>query len=166
VTLDSTVIDLSTVGSSALSPGNNAAVMLSGTGTVIGDTVNLADGSILTVSVYDADHGAINVVSVATSPAIINGSGNINLANNRTLLEIPVEKGLILDENVILEGQGVSVANAAALVLVNGELVMKGGVIRDNHITAGDGWNSGWDVSIPTRHSPWREVKLRVIATL
>jgi len=104
------------------------------------------------VSVYDADHGAINVVSVATSPAIINGSGNINLANNRTLLEIPVEKGLILDENVILEGQGVSVANIAALVLVNGELVMKGDVIRDNHITAGDRWNSGGDVSIPTRH--------------
>jgi hypothetical protein len=78
--------------------------MLSGTGTVTGGTVNLADGSVLTVSVYDADHGAINVVSVATSPAIINGSDNINLTNNGTLLEIPVEKGLILDENVILEG--------------------------------------------------------------
>ena len=82
----------------------------------------------------DAKSEGIKVDSAAASPAVINGSGTINLKSKGRLLGIWKEKKLTLD-GVTLVGIA---DNNDSLVKVNGggELVLKSGAITGNTRTA------------------------------
>jgi hypothetical protein len=89
----------------------------------------LGNNSTLTVNgTVNAKAEGINIDSAAASPAIINGSGTINLSSKGRLLGIWKGKKLTLD-GVTLVGLK---DNNSPLVDIGGELVLLNGAITDN----------------------------------
>jgi hypothetical protein len=171
VMLDNAVIDTVDNQHAAITLGDNAVLTVYGVGTVSGisggsvdltgahltllgdlaDTaLKLGNSSTLTVnSTVNASGGGIVAASDSAAPATLTGSGNIKLSSNGSLITIPAGKKLILDGDVTLKGRKIDpdgADNNASLVVVNGALEMKGGVITGNADNNGDGggvWVSG-----------------------
>ena len=95
------------------------------------EALELGDGAALTVDgTVDAKAEGIKVDSAAASPAIINGSGTINLKSKGRLLGIWKDKKLTLD-GVTLVGLKDN-DNSLVQVGEGGELVLKSGTITGN----------------------------------
>jgi hypothetical protein len=110
------------------------------------EALKLDDNAPLTVNgTVDTKNEGINIDSEAANPALINGSGTINLKSKGHLLRIWQGKKLTLD--------GVTLAglkdNDTSLVRVGegGELVLKSGAITGNTAISND-WSSGGGVFV------------------
>ncbi|GAB6391557.1 MAG: hypothetical protein MdMp014T_0930 [Treponematales bacterium] len=111
----------------------------------------MISGGITVNGIMNAVPGSIAVASATATPATINGSGNINLTVNRNLLNIPADKGLILDWSVTLNGidrEGSDNDNNALLMVVRGAFEIKGNAMvkgnsNGNGTTAGGTCVSG-----------------------
>jgi hypothetical protein len=107
-----------------------------------GAVLELQDGAVLTVNgTVNAKSQGINIDSVIANPAIINGSGTIQLKSKGRLLGIWEGRKLTLD-GVTLVGLP---DNSWMLVEVEdgGELVLKSGKISGNTIVSEDGTPGG-----------------------
>jgi hypothetical protein len=116
------------------------------------ETLQLGNNAVFTVNgTVNANAWCINIDSAAASPAVINGSGKINLKNKGELLNIGEGKKLTLDGVTLV---GVK-DNSNSLVDVNngGIFVMKSGKIIGNGNTcvSDDSANGGgvhvWEAS-------------------